>query len=189
MSSNKKETYISIDIETNGPVPGIYSMLSLGAVAYDDQGNKLDTFYVNITELEDAKTDPDTMRWWSTEPEAWKALQVNKRDPATAMKLFEDFCLKFSRPVAICYPSGFDWTFVYWYLHRFNGKSVLGFSCVDIKTYGMAILDTNFRDSKKSEYYDDWFDPNLKHTHNAIDDALEQGYLFFKMKEYNKRLQ
>ena len=31
-----REVYISVDIEAAGPVPAIYSMLSLGAVVVDD---------------------------------------------------------------------------------------------------------------------------------------------------------
>lgn len=30
------EVYISTDIETDGPIPGKYSMLSLGSAAYKD---------------------------------------------------------------------------------------------------------------------------------------------------------
>jgi hypothetical protein len=33
---NKEEVFFSIDVETNGSIPGIYSMLSFGAAAFKD---------------------------------------------------------------------------------------------------------------------------------------------------------
>ncbi len=35
--------YIMVDVETDGPIPGDYSMISFGAVLVDEQLNK--TFY------------------------------------------------------------------------------------------------------------------------------------------------
>ena len=46
-----KEIYFSIDVETDGPIPGPNSLLSLGAVALDNQGNELGTFYRNFKTL------------------------------------------------------------------------------------------------------------------------------------------
>lgn len=34
--SDKRETYISVDVETAGPIPGEYSMLTIGACKVDD---------------------------------------------------------------------------------------------------------------------------------------------------------
>ena len=33
MENIKQEVYVSVDVETDGPIPGPHSMLSLGAVA------------------------------------------------------------------------------------------------------------------------------------------------------------
>ncbi len=35
------EIYVSVDIETSGPVPGIYSLLSIGACLVSDPENAL----------------------------------------------------------------------------------------------------------------------------------------------------
>ena len=42
------EIYVSIDIESDGPVPGLNSMLSLGAVAFDPVGKVLSKFQRNM---------------------------------------------------------------------------------------------------------------------------------------------
>jgi len=38
---SKKEIYVSIDIEADGPIPGPYSMLSIGAVAFTPEGEEV----------------------------------------------------------------------------------------------------------------------------------------------------
>lgn len=41
----RQETYFSVDIEASGPIPGEYSMLSLGACRLDDFDR---TFYAEL---------------------------------------------------------------------------------------------------------------------------------------------
>ena len=65
------ECYVSIDIEADGPVPGLNSMLSLGAAAFTGDGALVDTFSANLEALPEAHEDPKTMRWWAEQPEAW----------------------------------------------------------------------------------------------------------------------
>ena len=43
--STRQEMYFSVDMEASGPVPGIYSMLSLGSCLVTDPGQ---TFYCEI---------------------------------------------------------------------------------------------------------------------------------------------
>ena len=63
--------------------------------------------------------------------------------------------------------------FVYWYLIKFTGKSPFSHSALDIKTYAMAVLKKNYRESTKRNMPKHWFD-QLPHTHIALDDAIEQ---------------
>lgn len=46
------ETYISVDIEIDGPVPYNNSMLSLGAAAFHPDGNLISVFSNNIMPIE-----------------------------------------------------------------------------------------------------------------------------------------
>jgi hypothetical protein len=84
------------------------------------------------------------------------------------------------KPVFVAYPAGFDFLFVYWYLIRFAGESPFSHSALDIKTYAMAILKTEYRAAVKRAMPRRWFDPQ-RHTHVALDDAIEQGALFCTM--------
>ena len=89
-------------------------------------------------------------------------------------------------PVFVGYPVVFDYMFVQWYLHRFTGDSPFSFFALDIKTFAMAMLKINFRETVKGNMPRRWFD-ELPHTHLALDDAIEQGALFCNMlAEHNK---
>ena len=61
------EYYVSIDIEADGPAPGLNSMLSLGAAAFTADGALVDTFSANLEALPDAREDARSMsrrsRW------------------------------------------------------------------------------------------------------------------------------
>jgi hypothetical protein len=70
--------------------------------------------------------------------------------------------------------------FVYWYLMRFAGESPFSHSALDIKTFAMCLLGSDYRDSTKKHMPRRWFDVT-PHTHVALDDAIEQGRLFCNM--------
>ena len=65
------EIYVSTDIETDGPSPGHYSMLSFASVAFSFDRTIHSSFERNLDLLPGATQHPDTMRFWKTQPEAW----------------------------------------------------------------------------------------------------------------------
>lgn len=83
------------------------------------------------------------------------------------------------------YLKGRCFLFVYWYLIRFAGESPFSHSALDLKTYAMAILGTEYRKSTKRNMPRQWFDAH-PHTHVALDDAIEQGALFCNMLRQNR---
>lgn len=190
----KTELYFSTDIETDGPIPGENSMLSFASAVFNPKGQLIRngasiSFEANLEFLPDAKADLKTMEWWTTQPEAWEAHRQNLQTPDIAMGSYvrwvNQVCEDFNAiPICVCYPAGFDFTFLYWYLIKFAGKSPFGFSALDVKSYGMAVLGTTFKDSTKKEYPKEWFNPEVPHNHKALDDAVGQGHLFVSMLQY-----
>jgi hypothetical protein len=175
------EIYVSTDCETDGPIPGMNSMLSFGSAAYSADKKLLATFEANLELLPGAAPNPATMEWWKTQPEAWAACRENQQQPEAAMKKYLAWLKALpGKPVFVAYPVAFDFMFVYWYLVRFAGESPFSHSGLDIKTLAMALLKTGYRESTKNKMPARWFDP-LPHTHRALDDAIEQGALFCNM--------
>src|SRR5438445_3037341 len=175
------EVYVSTDVETDGPIPGPNSMLSFASAAYLPNKTVVSTFSANLETLAGASGDPSTLAWWRQHPEACAAARQNAEDPAVVMPRYVQWIQQLpARPVFVGYPAGFDFLFVYWYLIRFAGESPFSFSALDIKTYAMAVLKTDYRESTKRNMPRHWFD-KLPHNHVALDDALEQGALFCNM--------
>lgn len=104
-----KEIYVSTDIESDGPIPGPNSMLSLASVAFDSDGREVGLITLNLETLPGAQGDPDTMKWWGTQPEAWAACRKNLVDPEKAMKAYVLWVKALQgHPVFVAYPAGFD---------------------------------------------------------------------------------
>jgi hypothetical protein len=175
------EVYVSTDVEADGPIPGPNSMLSFASAALLADKTVVATFEANLETLPGAQGDPKTMEWWRTQPEAWAACRANLRDPAIVMPEYVAWVKALpGKPVFVAYPAAYDFMFVYWYMLRFAGESPFSHSALDIKTYAMAVLGTEYRESVKRNMPRKWFD-DLPHTHVALDDALGQGMLFCNM--------
>jgi len=176
-----KEIYVSTDIESDGPIPGPNSMLSFGSAAFTEDGQLVSTFSANLETLEGASGDPETMRWWATQPEAWANCRKDLQPPVAAMRKYVAWLKGLpGKPAFVGYPAGYDFLFIYWYLIRFARESPFSFSAIDIKTYAMAVLRKPYRESTKRNMPKRWFG-KAPHTHVALDDAIEQGELFCAM--------
>jgi hypothetical protein len=192
MGKRIKEFYISVDVEADGPCPGVNSMLQFGAVFYDSEGNALEEYSANIYPIEGAVEDPDTMAWWQKQeekaPGLWDSMMADRVVAKLAMERFQTIVRRIARerkesPLVVAYPNSYDFTYLYWYLNKFLGSSCVGFSSLDMKTMAMCLINDTYHNSSKKRWPKTWRDPSLKHTHKAIDDAKEQGFSFFKMVE------
>jgi len=181
------EMYFSVDIETDGPIPGRYSMLSLGCAAYRPDKTLVSTFSANLQVLYGAEEDKSTMAWWAENQEAYKLCRQDPRHPSDVMYSFTEWVEQTrgkDKAVCVCYPAGFDFTYLYWYLMYFTANSPFSFSALDIKSYAMAVLKKDYRKCTKRKFPKEWFD-DLPHTHVAVDDAIEQGAMFINILNYN----
>lgn len=186
IKNDKTDVYFSADVETDGPIPGPFSMLSFALVragTYDGQQfirpHSFDqSLYVELRPI-------------SNRFEA-EALQVNGldrnrlitegQDPRTAMTMASEWIIKQSRggqPVLVAFPLSFDWTWLYWYFVQFSrrGSPFEHSRCFDLKTAYAVKAGTPICQSGRSR-----IPANLKgthaHTHHALDDAIEQAELF-----------
>ncbi len=175
------EIYVSTDVESDGPIPGPNSMLSLGSVALGADGTLYGEYSANLLELPGAAPDPKTMAWWRTQREAYDAC---RRDPRPAEVVMPEYAAWVDSlpgsPVFVAYPAGYDFLFVYWYLIRFAGRSPFSYSALDVKTLAMSLMGCGYREAVKRNLPRAWFSTK-RHLHVALDDAREQGDLFLSM--------
>ena len=96
---------------------------------------------------------------------------------------------RFGRPVVCGAPSGFDFTFLYYYFQNELGESPAGFVSLDLRSYAAAVLKKQYRQVGKRQFPADWIEDGLPHTHVALDDAIEQGWILINMIRQNLGLQ
>jgi hypothetical protein len=175
------DIFVSTDIEADGPVPGLHSMLSFGSAAFLPDKTLIGTFSANLETLPEATTHPETMAWWQTQSIAWEACHTNLQPPEQAIG---DYCRWLEqlpgRIIFVAYPVAYDFRFIDYYLHRFAGKNPFRFTSIDIRSFTMGMRNVEYRRAGKRYLPKRWFG-ELKHTHIALDDALEHGTVFCNM--------
>ncbi|MGD0956173.1 MAG: 3'-5' exonuclease [Candidatus Acidiferrales bacterium] len=174
-----REVYISVDVEAAGPLPPTYSMLSLGAVDVDDPKA---TFYVELRPVNDASV-PGAMK---VVGRSLQDFARTGRDPKEAMGAFRDWLgsvAKDRKPVFVGFNATFDWTFVNFYFHEYLGENPFGIGGIDIKSYYMGLSGVTWEDTRSSRIPKEFKDSFRRHTHNALDDAIEQAELFRRMRQ------
>lgn len=178
------ETYISTDVEADGPIPGDNSMLSLASAAFAgiDSIEPIDTFSVNLYRIPGTGADPDTMAWWKKNAEAFDATRQNLQQPLKAMPNYVSWLKGLpGKLVFVGYPATYDFMFVYWYIKHFKLSCPFGFQGLDMKTLAMALMKSSFKGASKKNMPKEWFNGCGEHTHLALDDAIEQGVMFINM--------
>lgn len=172
----KLERYFSVDIESSGPIPGRYSMLSLGACAVDAPD---ESFYVEFKPIS-RECVPDALRVSGFDLDQ---LAADGREPSEAMLAFQSWVESTAngkKPVFVGFNAAYDWQFVNWYFETYCGRNPFGFGAVDIKSYFMGLTGSPWSASTSSELPGD-FQPDTPQTHNALDDAKAQASMFTKM--------
>jgi len=165
-------------------------MLSFGLAAFTVEKELVGTFSRNLELLDGADLDERTMTWWA-QPEQAQAYQKSREDLISARgamvecKSWLDEMRRFGRPLICGAPSGFDFTFMYYYFQRFIGESPIGFASLDLRSYAAAVMKRQYRHVGKRQYPPEWIDENLPHTHVALDDAIEQGCILINMMRAN----
>jgi len=172
--TNAREVFVSVDVETSGPVPGEYSLLSIGACAAFDPGNG---FTVEVKPIND-KVDAKALEVTGLSME-----DLSRRGlaPTAAMKAFSDWLATLADPgetlVFVGLNAPFDWSFVNYYFHRFIGENPFGFTALDIKALYMGATGCSWRDTRSSKMAET-LKPTLMGTHDALQDARYQAEIF-----------
>jgi len=171
----KPELFFVIDIETDGQVAGLNSMLSLGCVVVDPRTRQIldDTFYRKMLPLSNLLPDPATLEWWQQFPDAYKEATSDAIYPRDAMVEFfqwvQGICDREGRnPAPACMPS-WDFGFVLYYLMRYLGQEgfdLFGHRPLCIKSLCYAFMGEEFRGLRPPEHWQ-----TTKHDHTALADA------------------
>lgn len=116
-----------VDIESDGPIPGDYSMICFGAVVVDAQLDK--TFFRKLKPISD-RWIPKTLEISGYTRDETLTLA----DPSIVMFELRDWLREVTteKPVFVSDNNGFDWSFINWYFHHFVGENPFGYSSVSL---------------------------------------------------------
>ena len=105
----KDEFYIVVDVESSGPIPGEYALLSIGAATLTSPP---ETFYIELQPDADAFTE-EAMRVNQLDLEV---LKQEAFPPAAAMQKFAEWTESITPagklPIFVAFNAPFDWMFV-----------------------------------------------------------------------------
>jgi hypothetical protein len=160
--------YIMVDVETDGPIPGDYSMISLGAVLVSDLGQ---TYYGQFKPISD-QFIPEALNVSGHSREE----TLNFEDSKVVMERFDTWVSSVckDRPIFISDNNGFDWMFVCWYFHHFLGRNPFGFSSQNLGSLYKGLVSDTFKNFKHLR--------KTKHTHHPVDDAKGNAEAMLHMK-------
>lgn len=166
--SDETMSWIMVDIEADGPIPGDYSMVSFGAVVVELGLER--TFYGELRPISE-KFAPEALAVSGFTREQTLAFP----EPEEVMRKFASWVAEVGtgRPMFISDNNGFDWQFINWYFHHFTGANPFGFSSTNLGSlYKGLVRDTtkNFKDLRKT-----------RHTHHPVDDARGNAEALLEM--------
>ena len=162
-------SFIMVDIESDGPIPGDYSMVCFGAVVVE-LGLKR-TFYGQLRPISERFI-----------PEALAVSGFTREETLAfpeAREVMENFSawleeVSQDRLVFISDNNGFDWQFINWYFHHFTGKNPFGFSSMNLGSLYKGMVKDTFQTFKHLR--------RTPHTHHPVDDAKGNAEALLVMK-------
>jgi hypothetical protein len=164
-------SYVMVDVESDGPIPGDYSMVCFGAVIVEPGLSK--TFY--------GRCKPISDRWL---PEALAISGFSRQetltfaDPRDTMLRFEKWLgdQGKKRLIFISDNNGYDWSFINWYFHHYLGSNPFGFSSQNLNSLYKGLTKNEFASFKHLR--------TTEHTHHPVDDAKGNAEALLHMSEH-----
>jgi hypothetical protein len=154
-------SYFCVDVESDGELVGLNSIVCFGVVKVSDFSK---TFYGKIKPL-----GPDY------NPQALAVSGFSREeheqfdDPYKVMIDFEQWLLENSegKPTFISDNIAFDWGWINWYMHRFCGRNIFGFSGRRIGDLYCGLVKHGGKNQEWKKLY-----RKTAHTHHPVDDAM-----------------
>ena len=181
---NKKEFYVVVDVETSGPNPGKYDLLSIGACTITEPRK---TFYIElIPKSENYQEEAmgihnlkfDELKISGTEPkEAFEKLAV----------WVKDITPEGYTPVFAAFNAPFDWLFMTEYFYKHLGYNPFGHKAIDIKALYMGLHPINWLDTSHKQISEHYIGKK-ELSHHALEDAIDEAELLSKMLKEIKNL-
>lgn len=181
MTCGPAEVFISVDVETSGPIPGPFSLLSIGACEIYRPEQAFSCLLQPISR----NADPEALAVTGLSMEV---LETDGVAPAQAMTQFAvwiESVRDVRTPIFVGFNAAFDWAFINHYFHMFYGRNPFGFAPLDIKSLYMGATGCEWAATKSSKMAS-VLGATSRGTHDALADAKHQAELFRLICRYPK---
>jgi DNA polymerase III epsilon subunit-like protein len=184
-----RATYFCIDIECSGPVPAIYDMISLGAVAViADAEGRLQigaSYYVELRP-EGPRVDAGAMKVNGLDLDRLRREGRVRRDALEELAEWTRAnTTTGTQPVFVGHNAPFDWSFVAWCYAAEDLPNPYGYKALDTKALATGKLNLHWLDSSKEVLAERLGLPveDKRLKHRADYDARYQAELLIKLLE------
>jgi hypothetical protein len=156
----KRMSWIMVDVEADGPIPGDYSMVSVGAIIVREPLEDAPTFYGRFKPISEKYQEEALAVCNHTREET-----LTFPEPKEELLKFEGWLKEHggNRPLFISDNNGFDFMFVCWYFWHFLGRNPFGHSSANLGSIYKGMVRNTFKNFKHLR--------QTEHTHNPVDDA------------------
>ena len=150
--------YIVVDVESDGPIQGIHSMVCFGAVLLD---RKLETTFYGQLKPISTEYDSDALAVSGFTRDQHEKFE----EPEVVMKRFAEWLKNEAGEgiILISDNNGYDASWINYYFHRFYGSNPFGWSSRRIGDLFCGWFNDPFYKWKQHRI--------SKHTHHPVDDA------------------
>lgn len=170
----RKEIFVSVDIEASGPIPGKYSMLSIGACVTSKPSKQFHCYLKPISN----DFIPEAIEVTGLSLEKLHKEGLEPIDAMTQLKTWLESLLgKEENIVFVGFNASFDWSFINYYFHQFLGENPFGIAALDIKSMYFGTANHTWESTRSSEIAK-VVKPHNSGDHNALHDAIYQAELF-----------
>lgn len=165
---SKNARHVVVDVEFDGPVPGLYSMISFGAVIAEPGLSR--RFFAQLRPVTNQFVPTALQSIGLTREET-----LQYPEPYDAMLNFKLWLSDNinGRPIFFSDNNGKDFAFIDYYFHRYLNENPFGWSSSNIGSLYKGVcgnLHRNFRHLR-----------DTKHTHHPVDDALGNAEALLKI--------
>lgn len=167
--------WVMVDIEANGPCPGLFSMTEFGAIIIDPTKDilKMPRFYGKFNFLDGLKEDPQAVLAISGDRDRSEVPFDKEVDKSvnryTHSYVMEEFKIWLQdniegRPLFVSDNNGFDWQFINYYFWKYIGENPFGHSSTNMGSLYKGLIKNareNFKHLREA-----------KHTHHPVMDCF-----------------
>ena len=170
-------TYIVVDVESDGPAPGKYSMVSFGAVVVEPSLGR--TFFGEMRPISDYWI-PEALAVSGYTREQTLAFSPPQEVMSSFVLWIRNVTAQGTEPIFVSDNNGYDFGFINYYLWHFVNENPFGHSSRNISDL--------YRGMKKDVHSSFRGLVTIPHTHDPVQDARGHAEALLKMQHMGLKL-